>query len=111
MKKKIRIQENCTQYIKFPTAKRKIVIKFCLSGGKITYFSIQYLYYFNERWERITRYDTRHGYAHKHMLHYKKRKNDRELVLGQSEKYNDIFTESLREIEENYKKIEHNYFY
>jgi hypothetical protein len=62
-------------------------------------------------WEKITRYDTKHGYAHKHLLHYNKKRNNRELMLGQSEKYNDIFTESLKEIERDYKKIENSYFY
>lgn len=88
---------------------RKIRIKFCQSHGKIVYFSIQYLLYYQDKWRKVIRYDTQHGYAHKHIFHLRDKRRDRQEHLGEVEDYNSIYTNSYDEILKNYKQIEENY--
>lgn len=86
----------------------RIRIAFREEKGAITFFIVQYSALINNRWRSIMRYDTCHGYAHKHT--YNLRKKERIVTLtAPGERLNELFTESSTDIKQNFEKIKENF--
>lgn len=83
-------------------------IEFRENRGRIEHFVIQYAASVDGRWHDIMRIDTSHGYAHKHTCHL----HSEEYIINLTEPgddLNDVFTEYLEYIKENFEKIKGNY--
>lgn len=92
------------EYIVFLTGEDKVRILFQKHRGRISYFIVQYSALIGGRWRSILRYDTCHGYAHKHRYHL----HDTQLVINLSQRgepLNEIFTEATSDIKQNFSKI------
>lgn len=97
-----------TEYSYFLTEHDKLRIYFQEDRGRISYFIVQYSSLIESRWRSIMRYDTCHGYAHKHRFHL----GDEELITDLSQpgdSLNDIFTEATSDIKQNFEKIKANF--
>lgn len=91
-----------TKFILRPSKADKISICFKARRGKVECFTIQYRSKINESWRTVIRYDTSHGYAHKHTYSYKKKRKIRTITL--SGNYGSIFTHSYNEIIDKMKR-------
>lgn len=95
-------------YSRFLTSEDKIRITFRKKHGKIEYFIVQYSALINSRWRAIMRFDTCHGYAHKHTFHLR----SREYIINLTDKgdgLNDVFTEASIHIQMYFLKIKENF--
>ncbi len=90
------------------TEEDKIRVSFRKRRGKIEHFSIQYFALINSRWRSIMRFDTCHGYAHKHTFHLHKKEYIINLT-SDGDNLNEVFTESKEHIKNNFEKIKSNY--
>lgn len=82
-------------YLYYLTENDKIRIAFQKRRGKIEYFIVQYYVLINSRWRSIMRYDTCHGYAHKHTFHMNKKEYIIKLT-SEGDSLNEVFTEVIR---------------
>lgn len=84
-------------------------VEFRTKKNKIIHFVIQYHSLTSRGWRTIVRYDTAHGLgvAHKDVYVYSKRKKVWQEILGND--FNAIFTQVVRDIRNNWKKIKENY--
>lgn len=86
----------------------KLNIRFRENRGHIEYFVIQYTALIKSRWHEIMRFDTCHGYAHRHTYHLQ----SEEYIIDLTEPGDNldiVFTESLEYIKQNFQKIKRNY--
>ena len=97
-----------TNYSYLLTNEDKVKIAFRKRYGKIEYFVVQYSALINSRWRSIMRFDSYHGYAHKHTFHMRKKEHIIKLTSAE-EDLNEVFTESSKFIRNNFKKIKENY--
>ena len=66
----------------------KIRICFTKNRGKVEYFIVQYSALIKGKWRSIMRFDTCHGYAHKHTFHLPKKLIQKNIKLsGEFDKY------------------------
>ena len=87
----------------------KVHREFIVKNGKLTDFVIQYHSKVKGGWRTILRYDTSHGYAHKHIYHLK-RKNNRKIILSSNaDEYSKIYNEAIKHLKNNFDKIKRNY--
>jgi len=90
------------------TPEDKIRICFRENRGKIEHFIVQYSALIKGRWRSIMRFDTCHGYAHKHTFHLK----DKEYIVNLTKSEDDlngVFTESTRYVKNNFGEIKSNF--
>ena len=90
------------------TEEDRLRIVFRKRKGKIEHFIVQYTALINSRWRSIMRIDTCHGYAHKHTFHL----HDKEYIIDLTAKgdlLNDVFTESLNFVKNDFLKIKENF--
>jgi len=97
-----------TDYSYLLTEEDKIRISFRKKRGKIEHFRIQYYALINSRWRSIMRFDTCHGYAHKHTFHLKGKEYTMDIT-GPGDDLNEVFTESGKYIKTNFQKIKDNF--
>lgn len=90
------------------TKEDKIRIAFRKKRGKIEYFIVQYSALINGRWRSIMRFDTCHGYAHKHTFHLKGKEYIMNLT-GREDNLNEVFTKSSKYVKNNFEKIKSNF--
>ena len=77
-------------------------------GGIIEYFIVQYYSLIDSHWRSIMRFDTCHGYAHKHTFHLHKKEYIINLT-AKGDSLNEVFTESADYIKNNFERIRENY--
>mgnify|MGYP000497098539 CR=1 FL=1 len=90
------------------TEEDKIRIVFRKRRGKIEYFIVQYSALINSRWRSIMRFDTCHGYAHKHTFRLK----GKEYIINltnRGDDLNSIFTEYSNYIRKDFQKVKENF--
>lgn len=95
-------------YSYFLSEEDKIRIAFTKKRGKIEFFIVQYSALINSRWRPIMRFDTCHGYAHKHTFHLR----NKEYIIDLTKRgdiLNEVFTESSSYVRQNFNKIKENY--
>lgn len=97
-----------TNYSYLLTEEDRFRIVFQKRRGKIEYFIVQYYALINSRWRSIMRFDTCHGYAHKHTFHLHKKEYIVNLT-NKGDDLNEVFTESSDYIKNNFEKIKSNY--
>ena len=83
--------------------KKKVV--FDKERGEILHFVVQYYSLIDSRWRSVMRFDTCHGYAHRHTFH----RDGREYVVELPGEYDIILTESIEFITQHYEEIKRNY--
>ena len=95
-------------YTYFLTPEDKVRIAFDQSRGTIRHFIVQYSSLIKGRWRSIMRFDTCHGYAHKHTHHLA---SDERIVTltAPGDRLNETFTEASAFIKDNYRNIKANY--
>ena len=85
-----------------------LYVTFEKNRGDIKKFSIQYVALIDGTSHEIMRFDTFHGYAHKHTFH----RASAEVIIDLTklgDRINDVFTESLEYIKRDFEKIKANY--
>jgi hypothetical protein len=90
------------------TREDRVRIAFRKRRGQIEYFIVQYTALINGRWRSVMRFDTCHGYAHKHTFHL----HDKEYIINLTERgdeLNEVFTQSEEFIKRNFQIIKENY--
>lgn len=93
----------------YPLAEEdKIRIAFRSNRGKVEHFVVQHFALINSRWRSIMRFDTCHGYAHKHTFHFVSKEHVVSLTAPGGE-LNEVFDQSSRYVKNNFEKIKRNY--
>lgn len=90
------------------TEEDKIRIAFRKKHGKIEYFIVQYFALINSRWRSIMRFDTCHGYAHKHTFHLIRKEYIMNLT-GPGDNLNEVFTQVSKYVKSDFQKIKSNF--
>ena len=85
-------------------------VKFEKGKGRIKNFSIQYVALIEGKSHEIMRFDTFHGYAHRHTFHLRSDEFRMDLT-GQGEGLSNVFTQSLEYIKNDFEKIKENYLH
>lgn len=99
-----------TQYRLSLSEEDRLFVKFRTRRSKIVEFVLQYHALTPKGWRTIIRYDTKDGIAHKDIYAYSKRKKTRpHEILGTD--LNMIFTQALKDIKINWKKIKENFMF
>ena len=98
-----------TKYTLAPSEEDRVYMEFKTEKNKIKYFAIQYSSKTPKGWRTVMRYDCAHGYLHKHIFGYSRKKEKRtEAIEGA---YNSLFTEIRKEFLGNMRKIKENYMF
>jgi len=74
--------------------------------GAIQGFVVQYEALINNRWREIIRYDTRHGFAHKDIIHPNGKKEKQPLLY---QDYNTAFTFAVDDLKNSWRWYRHGY--
>ncbi len=86
----------------------KISVAFNQNQGEITFFKAQYSALIQGRWRSVMRFDSCHGYAHKHTFHLSSEQYIIDLTRP-GDNLNDVFTESVDFLKGNFESIKNNY--
>lgn len=95
-----------TKYIQPLTDVDRICVRMVRSGRNIVDFSVQYEALINNYWCAITRYDTAHGYPHRHV--FRPERKDYRHPLSVRDK-NDAYTEAVTMIKKNFSTMRESY--
>jgi hypothetical protein len=85
-----------------------LYVRFRKERGQIVYFVVQYSALIDDKYHEIMRFDTCHGYVHRHTFHLQAE----EFILDLStpdDPLNDFYTQSLEHIKKNFREIKENY--
>jgi hypothetical protein len=76
------------------------------SKGRVISFAVQYDALINGKWVEITRVDTQHGSAHRHMFSPNGKETKTPFYCNS---YNEGLTEAVRFVTENFQRLRDNY--
>jgi len=73
-------------------------------------FAVQYECRIGNDWHAVIRIDASPAEKpHQHVFHPNPRKNRKEVLVGESKKYGEIFHEAMRHLRTNFKNYKDNY--
>jgi hypothetical protein len=84
----------------------RLRVEFYKKRNLILEFVVQYEANISGKWHPVARYDTRHGFAHRDLLHPKSR-IEKEPLGWQD--YNSALTYATEDLKQNWQKYRHKY--
>ena len=102
------VPTNTVDYFHHLTDEDRVRISFSEKRGLIVHFIIQYIAFMQGEWREIMRYDTCHGYAHKHTFYLKGEAYIIDLTEP-GDRLNEMFTEYSNDIKQNFRRIKENF--